>query len=36
LQVLQRWGREAAKAGRAVKRITVAFEAGRDGFWAAS
>jgi hypothetical protein len=28
LQVLQRWG-------RAVKRITVAFEAGRDGFWLA-
>jgi transposase len=35
LQVLQRWGREAAKAGRAVKRIAVAFEAGRDGFWLA-
>ena len=35
LQLLQRWGREAAKAGRAVKRIAVAFEAGRDGFWLA-
>jgi hypothetical protein len=35
LQVLQRWGREAAKAGRAVKRIAVAFEASRDGFWLA-
>ena len=35
LQVLQRWGREAAKAGRTVKRIAVAFEAGRDGFWLA-
>jgi transposase len=35
LQLLRRWGREAAKAGRAVKRIAVAFEAGRDGFWLA-
>ncbi len=34
-EVLQRWSREAAKAGRAVKRIAVAFEAGRDGFWLA-
>jgi hypothetical protein len=35
LQVLQRWGREATKAGHTVKRIAVAFEAGRDGFWLA-
>ena len=35
LQLLRRWGREAAKAGRAVTRIAVAFEAGRDGFWLA-
>src|SRR5438270_6153839 len=35
LRLLQRWSDEAAKAGRTVKRIAVAFEAGRDGFWLA-
>jgi len=35
LQLLQRWRGEAAKAGRVVQRVVVAFEAGRDGFWLA-
>src|SRR4051794_27063976 len=35
LGLLRRWQDEAAKAGRAVTRIAVAFEAGRDGFWLA-
>jgi transposase len=35
LQVLGRWREEAGKAGRMIKRIVVAFEAGRDGFWLA-
>ena len=35
LQLLQRWRNEAAKVGRAVQRVVVAFEAGRDGFWLA-
>jgi transposase len=35
LRLLERWRGEAAKAGRAVARIAVAFEAGRDGFWLA-
>jgi len=35
LRVLKRWGEEAAKAGGAIRRIAVAFEAGRDGFWLA-
>lgn len=35
LRLLQRWRDEAAKAGRVVGRIAVAFEAGRDGFWLA-
>ena len=35
LRLLQRWRDEAAKAGRTVTRIAVAFEAGRDGFWLA-
>jgi transposase len=35
LRLLQRWRDEAARAGRTVKRIAVAFEAGRDGFWLA-
>jgi transposase len=33
--LIQRWKQEAIKAGREVKRIVVAFEAGRDGFWLA-
>ena len=35
LALLQRWRDEAVKAGRAISRIAVAFEAGRDGFWLA-
>jgi transposase len=35
LRLLQRWTQEAAKAGRPVRRVAVAFEAGRDGFWLA-
>ncbi len=35
LRLLERWGREAGKAGKAIKRVAVAFEAGRDGFWLA-
>src|SRR3954465_2012702 len=30
-----RWREEAGQAGRAITRIAVAFEAGRDGFWLA-
>jgi len=32
LKLLHRWREEAAKAGHRIKRIAVAFEAGRDGF----
>src|ERR1700756_3580293 len=35
LQLLHRWRNEAAQAGCAIKRIAVAYEAGRDGFWLA-
>ncbi|MDQ2801803.1 MAG: IS110 family transposase, partial [Pseudomonadota bacterium] len=35
LQILRRWKDDAEKAGRMIKRIAVAFEAGRDGFWLA-
>jgi transposase len=35
LRLLDRWRMEAAKAGKAIKRVAVAFEAGRDGFWLA-
>jgi transposase len=35
LQLLHRWRTEAAQAGRTIKRIAVAYEAGRDGFWLA-
>jgi transposase len=35
LQFLHRWQKEAVQAGRAIKRIVVAYEAGRDGFWLA-
>jgi transposase len=35
LGLLERWRGEAAKAGRSITRIAVAFEAGRDGFWLA-
>ena len=35
LQLLQRWRDEAANSGCTINRITVAYEAGRDGFWLA-
>jgi transposase len=35
LKLLHRWREEAAKAGHRIKRIAVAFEAGRDSFWLA-
>ena len=35
LQLLHRWRAEAAKAGHAINRVAVAYEAGRDGFWLA-
>ncbi|HZD51879.1 MAG TPA: IS110 family transposase [Woeseiaceae bacterium] len=35
LNLLHRWQDEALKAGRKITRITVAYEAGRDGFWLA-
>ena len=35
LKLLYRWRDEAKKAGQKIKRIVVAFEAGRDGFWLA-
>ncbi|MGC1279244.1 MAG: IS110 family transposase [Xanthobacteraceae bacterium] len=34
-QHLQRWRNEAVQAGRTIKRLVVAYEAGRDGFWLA-
>src|SRR5215218_1390427 len=35
LRLLGRWREEAIRAGRDIERVTVAFEAGRDGFWLA-
>lgn len=35
LLLLYRWRDEAVNAGAVINRITVAFEAGRDGFWLA-
>jgi transposase len=35
LRLLHRWRNEAARSGRTITRIAVAFEAGRDGFWLA-
>jgi transposase len=35
LQLMHRWRNEAVRAGRTIKRIAVAYEAGRDGFWLA-
>src|ERR1700682_510770 len=35
LRLLQRWRDQAIRAGCRIERITVAFEAGRDGFWLA-
>jgi transposase len=34
-ELLERWRDEAVKAGKMITRITVAYEAGRDGFWLA-
>ena len=33
VRLLMRWRTEATKNGYTITRITVAFEAGRDGFW---
>jgi len=33
LRLIERWRSEAAKAGCAIERTAVAYEAGRDGFW---
>ena len=35
LKLLQRWRNEAHQAGRMIKRVVCAYEAGRDGFWLA-
>ena len=35
LKLFERWRKEAEKAGHKITRVTVAFEAGRDGFWLA-
>lgn len=35
LKLLHRWRNEAGQARREIKRIVVAYEAGRDGFWLA-
>jgi transposase len=35
LKLLHRWREEAEKAGHRIKRMCVALEAGRDGFWLA-
>jgi transposase len=35
LKLLNRWRHEALQTGRAIERVAVAYEAGRDGFWLA-
>jgi transposase len=35
LKLLHRWRTEAGQAGQVIKRMVVAYEAGRDGFWLA-
>jgi transposase len=35
LSLLERWREECGRAGHPIKRVVVAFEAGRDGFWLA-
>ena len=35
LKLLNRWREEAVKAGHAIERVVIAYEAGRDGFWLA-
>ena len=34
-KLLHRWRKEAEQAGHPIKRVVVAYEAGRDGFWLA-
>ena len=35
LRLIERWRIEAVRAGRPIRRIALAYEAGRDGFWLA-
>jgi len=35
LKLLHRWRKEADQAGHPIRRVVVAYEAGRDGFWLA-
>src|SRR5580704_7997383 len=35
LRLIERWRNEAVRAGRPISRITLAYGAGRDGFWLA-
>ena len=35
LKAIERWVAEASAAGRAVRRVALTYEAGRDGFWIA-
>jgi len=35
LRLIERWRSEATKAGQAIERLVLAYEAGRDGFWLA-
>ena len=35
VKLLDRWRKEAERAGHKIERIVVAYEAGRDGFWLA-
>jgi transposase len=35
LRLIERWRNEAVHAGRPIRRIALAYEAGRDGFWLA-
>src|SRR6516165_2500819 len=35
LKLLYRWRKEADQAGHPIRRVVVAYEAGRDGFWLA-
>src|SRR5271156_6881115 len=34
-KLIDRWREESRRAGRLVRRVCIAFEAGRDGFWLA-
>ncbi len=35
MKLMDRWRYEALRAGHAIERMVVAYEAGRDGFWCA-